>query len=577
MIIKKSNGRYTLSINGVCLNADYFKIERLTEGSNNYLLWPDSHSRDFYLYNIEKACYILGGKKFKRTEYYSAHSSSFVAYRSDTNYAYIVYEDGDIDKNVVCKFIGEEYNGVRPIRTYGDKWLYYNCGKRKTAWRVENGLSLEDGLTLGRKLEDGCYIVSLANGGMIIYKYDGDRRRGYRTEHKKTIYDSIEKGTNSSYYICKRRNLELYDLLLCRNFRLLSNDQWTSPHFIFQDSYIFHNPNPNSSTGNFSIWKIVGDGMLPINDMLGWKNIRIYHSNAGLDILVDTDTENNKKVSVLDINNKYNELRERSASLYRQNTPEPKPDTTNNLTEEENAKDSKVHGNKKEEGYERHTQSVIPEEKSPKKIEYQISSDKKNSGSKENENLKHKEEIDSAKIQAKSNLKRGKEEIQENVAMPQLSKDSKVHIKFKDRFYALCLGGIWDIGEKAFSRKKYIKMQTGQIAILLSESNLISINYRLNENPHYRILGEGNDERFDQDFGAYANKQIEDKRSILLFKKGFDGKIHLIDEAKSCDHKMVSQTLRRKNSKSNRKVIVFDLVSLRRTNDWHLISDKNED
>lgn len=60
-IIAVGNGRYTLSLGTYSLDADFFKIERLAEGSNYYLLWPDAQRDDFYLYNAKnRLTHLIG-------------------------------------------------------------------------------------------------------------------------------------------------------------------------------------------------------------------------------------------------------------------------------------------------------------------------------------------------------------------------------------------------------------------------------------------------------------------------------------------------------------------------------------
>ena len=115
-IVPVGNGRYTLNLGKYNLDADFFKIEWLTEGSNYYLLWPDAQMNDFYLYNTKKQTYAFNRKLFKKTEYYSEDSLSFVAYRSDHNYAYVFYEDGYIDKEHVCGYIGERSTSYKNLR-----------------------------------------------------------------------------------------------------------------------------------------------------------------------------------------------------------------------------------------------------------------------------------------------------------------------------------------------------------------------------------------------------------------------------------------------------------------------------
>lgn len=147
----------------------------------------------------------------------------------------------------------------------------------------------------------------------------------------------------------------------------------------------------------------------------------------------------------------------------------------------------------------------------------------------------------------------------------QLPLHDKVCFTFNDKGYALNLGEVWDI-ENVFDKKKYL-LKNGVLAILLSTTNLVSIEYKQSVNPHYKIIGVGNDLRFDQDFVGPINKVIRDNaRQILLFKREND-KIYLVDEVRCCACTIETQIL--PNKDKERKVILFDLVSLRQVNEWH--------
>ena len=146
----------------------------------------------------------------------------------------------------------------------------------------------------------------------------------------------------------------------------------------------------------------------------------------------------------------------------------------------------------------------------------------------------------------------------------QLSLQGKVCFTFNDKEYALNLGDAWEIGN-VFYRRKYL-LKKSVLAILLTSSNLVGIEYKQNINPHYKIIGEGSDVRFNQDFDSINKVIRENARRMLLFKREND-KICLVDEVRCCACTIETQIL--PNKDKERKVIQFDLVSLRQVNEWH--------
>lgn len=648
-IIPVGNGRYTLNIGSYSLDADFFKVERLAEGSNYYLLWPDSREDDFYLYNAKKQIYAFNRKLFKKTEYYSEDSLSFVAYRSDHNYAYIFYEDGYIDRECVCGYIGEEYNGVRPIKTYGGRWLYYNVYMRKTVWKIEYGYKLKEGWSLGKKLNYNCFIVNRSDGGMYIWRYN---EKAHKIEYHSSIYDSIKECVNSLYLICKKRREKRFELFLCRKFRSLSNPQWQAPNFLFKGNYIFYNPLSDVPANGSKGWQIFNtkDGKPAL--CLDWENIRLYDWNSDFYMLVDTDTEKGKKVFLNDIEKSVNDLKALSQSLYSQSTQEKTTDVHN----EEGTNQADIdEPNKIEKKDERHNAQPIRKEKQPFQCKNQlpsfikyctsidmlekITSDGYLQCDRNCAGVLHKEYI--CWIVPKSNglivtqyIRRNThkvvyyktyeqahfidkrielptrimpialEDTQEDTLIEQLEKalritadiknnkvctesvlqedkcvtespdisdkqmqlslQGKVCFTFNDKCYTLDVDDVWDI-ENVFDKQKYL-LKEEVLAILLNPANLASIEYKQNINPHYKIIGVGKDVRFDQDFGP-INKAIRDNaKKILLFKRD-DDKIYLVDEVRCCDYTIETQIFHCKNKE--RKVILFDLVSLRRINEWH--------
>ena len=646
-IIAVGNGRYTLSLGTYSLDADFFKIERLAEGSNYYLLWPDAQRDDFYLYNAKKQTYAFNRIFFKKTEYYSEDSLSFVAYRSDHNYAYMFYEDGYIDKHV-CGYIGEEYNGVRPIKTYGGRWLYYNVYMRKPLWKVEK---LKEGWSLGKKLDYNCFIVNRADGGMCIWRYN---EKAHKIENHPSIYDSIEC-IDSSYLLCQKHRESLFELFLCRKFRCLSNPQWRTPNFLFKGNYIFYNSSPDVPANGSTGWQIFNtkDGKPAL--CLDWENIRLYDLDGDFYMLVDTDTEKGKKVFLSDIEKSANDLKALSQSLYAQSIQEKTTDChneeeTNPYTDEPDEIEGKD---------EKHNVQSIRKEKQPFQCKNQLPSTIKyctsidmlekitNDGylqcSRNCAGVLHKEYIcwivpkrnsliitqyirrNTHKVVYYKTYEQARfidkkielparimpitlENVQEDTLVEQLenaldlttnikykkvcsetvlqeedncvtespdisgkpmqtltpSLQDKIHFTFNGKEYALNIGDVWSI-ENVFDKQKYL-LKKDILAILLTSSNVTNIECRQTVNPHYKIIGVGSDIRFDQDFGP-INKAIQNnERRILLFQSNND-KIYLVDEVRCCGYTMKTQRFHRKDKE--RKVILFDLVSLKRTNEWY--------
>ena len=118
--------QYQLVEDGKILFDDvFFKIERLNQNSNYYLLFPNESC--FLLYNILRHCFAFNTKSvssaysFARIEAYSFETGSFAAYRSDVSYVHLIYEDGSYETDIY-KYIGPESNDLhrsRPIQLTG--------------------------------------------------------------------------------------------------------------------------------------------------------------------------------------------------------------------------------------------------------------------------------------------------------------------------------------------------------------------------------------------------------------------------------------------------------------------------
>lgn len=653
-IIPLDNGRYTLNLGTYRLDADFFKVERLAEGSNYYLLWPDAQKDDFYLYNAQKHTYAFSNLLFNKVEYYSKESLSFAAYRNDNGYAYMCYENGYIDDHAYL-YIGEEYKGMRPIKsTYEGRWLYYDVNKKGTVWNKKYGYKLKEGWSLGRKLNYNCFIVNRADGGMCIWRYN---ENVHKVEYHSSTYDSIKECVNSLYLICKKRREKRVELFLCRKFRSLSNPQWQAPNFLFKGNYIFYNPLSDVPANGSKGWQIFNGKDGSPAHCFDWENIRFFDWDGDFYMLVDTDTQKDQKVFLSDIEKSANNLKALSQSLYAQSIQEKTTDCHNEEVTNLAGIDEPNEIEKKDE---KCNVQLIKKEKQPFKCENllplsikyctsinmleKITSDGYLQCNRNCAGVLHKEYI--CWIVPKSNglivtqyIRRNThkvvyyktyeqahfidkrielptrimpitlENVQEDTLVEQLenaldlttnikykkvcsetvlqeedncvtespdisgkpmqtltpSLQDKIHFTFNGKEYALNIGDVWSI-ENVFDKQKYL-LKKDILAILLTSSNVINIECRQTVNPHYKIIGVGSDIRFDQDFGP-INKSIQNnERRILLFQSNND-KIYLVDEVRCCGYTMNTQRFHRKDKE--RKVILFDLVSLKRINEWYL-------
>ena len=345
-----SDGRYMLDCDGILLEKSFFRIERLADKSNYYLLWEDEDMDVFYLYNTEKNIFALkasvckNAQTFRKVDFYSEETQSFVAYRSDEEYAHILYDDGDMER-YAFQYVGEEHNGMRPVKTYGGKWLYYDAQRRKPTWAIEKGYNLKDGEALGRKLDRSHFIVYGADGSCNIRKYDENL---HKVTYLNDRYDFIEE-IIPSFFVGKLRWKDLYELFVCdtylkpigyydskpmydaankvfyarkedvwciiRNRKELYNNQWTTCNFRFHGAYIFY------QAASDKAWQVF-DGNNSMELCPHWKNIRLYDSGNEAYLLADTDQGKDCKISVDEIGQYMREwlelLATRSKALYAQ-------------------------------------------------------------------------------------------------------------------------------------------------------------------------------------------------------------------------------------------------------------------
>ena len=345
-----SDGRYVLDCDGILLEKSFFRIKRFADKSNYYLLWEDEDMDVFYLYNTEKNIFALkasvcrNAQTFRKVDFYSEETLSFVAYRSDEEYAHILYDDGDMER-YAFQYVGEEYNGMRPVKTYGGKWLYYDAQRRKPAWAIEKGYSLKDGEVLGRKLNRSHFVVYGTDGSCNIRRYDENL---HKVAYLNDRYDFIEE-IIPTIFAGKLRWKDLFELFVCdtnlesigyydskpmydaankvfyarkedawciiRNRKELYNNQWTTCNFCFHGAYIFY------QAASDKAWQVF-DGNNGMELCTHWKNIRLYDSCNEAYLLADIDQGKDCKISVDEIGQYMREwfelLATRSKALYAQ-------------------------------------------------------------------------------------------------------------------------------------------------------------------------------------------------------------------------------------------------------------------
>ena len=670
------------------LEKSFDKIEKLTVNSNYYLLWEDKDDGYFYLYNAEKKYYALKAKTwqnaiaFRRVDLYSTETHSFVAYRYDEEYVYILYDDGSWFE-YVFRYVGEECYGMRPVQTAGGKWLFFDARKRKFAWSVEKGYILEDGCFLGRKLNndsssENCFVIHKSDDTCCIWRYD---KTQYMLNCNSEQYDFIEE-IRPQYFIAKLHGVRNFELLSCENkFRSIGrydskpiydnsnnvfyahrdnvwciikdnkelyNSQWKDCDFYFKENYIFY----KKSEGNS--WQIF-DSNNGYELCCDWQNIRLSDIDDSFFMLIDTDRGRDCKVFISDIKLHMQKLMIRSKELYAQSEELNKEC---DIIKEKYEDPICIADDKIETVCKTKTDSLEEEGKSikcnsclPDHIDYcmtidkvEISKDgylclnrrfdmmcighyicwiaKKNPAVVVTEYMPHKSykvlfykeykneqfpdellrlpaiifRIDLKDIKEEGFLDRlvqsiyltkKKElsditssksvveldsttkvtnEISQEAAVDIIQKDNRVCFQFDGVDYWLAKGDPWKGGE-VFKKRSYI-LQKNIIAILLNSANVVSIGYRQSECLQYKIIGEGKDTRFNQDFFSIVNKAIRDnERRILLFRE-CDGKIYFKDEVECNGYSIKVQ----KDAKgSQRKVILFDLVSKIICNQWYII------
>ena len=337
--IKKNNDNsITFICDGDILPCAFTKVDRVANFSNYYCLWIND--KEFYLFNTKNKKYALKtniykeAKKFYKIGHYSKLTGTFVAYRSDKDYAHILFEYGDYEE-YVFKYVGEEHNGIRPVKGCNDKWAYYNVVKRNFLYDINSGLQLSDEEVLAQFYNHDCYTIYKKGLYYRFIYFDRDKHKTFysdklewyeETDGSKVIgkvfYKNIYALLNRKnptlpigYYTSKPRYVAERNIFIARkidsfviinNNKEICNYQWSEDNFIFHQEYIL-----NKVTGRG--WKIYN-----LNDgkeiCTNWSNIR-YDAEKQC-IIADTEGGKNQIISQSDIEYFSKLLFEKSKSYF---------------------------------------------------------------------------------------------------------------------------------------------------------------------------------------------------------------------------------------------------------------------
>ena len=224
--------QYQLVEDGKILFDDvFFKIERLNQNSNYYLLFPNESC--FLLYNILRHRFAFNTKSvssaysFARIEAYSFETGSFAAYRSDVSYVHLIYEDGSYETDIY-KYIGPESNDLhrsRPIQLTGFaknenmfRWIYFNTKERKYGWNKKDAKEYNNGVLLANRFNGGYYSTYKDNLYQLHFFKKGNSI-GSNNPKILDYFDFIQE--DERYLICKLHNKNIY--------RIYKKDYSTKP------------------------------------------------------------------------------------------------------------------------------------------------------------------------------------------------------------------------------------------------------------------------------------------------------------------------------------------------------------
>lgn len=323
MGIKIINGYYWLYDGGEpVVNSKFVKINRLNDNSNYYCLWPND--KCFYLYHINRG-YIGGASKYTFIEirHYSELTHSFAAYRSDVEWAHLIFEDGFMPNPFLE--IGEECDDEyrsRPVKytLTGERWCFYKTTERDFVWPKDKGYILSSDWSLAKRYHsyyslyhrDGFYELAFydenRNSDNKYYYFDAYKNPNYQfssislcgkylvCKSKTNLYFVFDTKEKERYPLCSSigepilengriiisngENWQIY-----KKRRIVENYLWeVGKKIMIRGQYVF------CQNGNNSTWKIysVDTGLEVFTD---WNNIHIdMCENDDIRLFVDTPT-----------------------------------------------------------------------------------------------------------------------------------------------------------------------------------------------------------------------------------------------------------------------------------------------
>ena len=259
-------------------------------------------------------------KTFSKVCYYSINSKSFVAYRSDNNLAYIIFENGEYDK-YPFKYVGEELYGTRAVKGQNDRWVYYNTLTRRVLVSIKKGLQLKDEEKLVKQYNHDYYIVCKDNLYYKILYHDFEKHKSYNLRDKIEYFEESCNGNiigklygkkiyflfssknpieTIRYYTTKpkynsERNVYIAkkgdSYVIIEKKRDVSNYQWETDDFVFYKDYVLNRTN----TGVYKIYCLETGFELQSN----YSNVK--YSSKDDCIIVDTASEIKKKIYYTDL------------------------------------------------------------------------------------------------------------------------------------------------------------------------------------------------------------------------------------------------------------------------------------
>lgn len=350
-ILKKQNNRYCLLdeegeiVGNRHTGKDFTDIKRINDQSNYYCLWKNDVC--FYLLYVKENTVFIGGSYpqcFKEIRNYSEVTGSFAAYKSDSDHAYLLYEDSPQIQGVFLE-IGEECDDnhrSRPVRYVyeRERWCFFHTREKTFAWRKEYGYPLPKGMALHKSFPNSYFSVLNEDGFSELGFYDANRGEGKRTFGKNYYFnwfsnpnyrfESIElngyhlicKSVGHFYYVFSTNTHDITPLCssitkpvigkgyiiisdgdhqqIFMNHKMVENRRWSENCQLFvEGDYVF------CQNGDNNTWKIYwlknGEDVYT-----GWRNIKVEKKENGeIRLLVDTNDIIQLERTIVDIASTY--------------------------------------------------------------------------------------------------------------------------------------------------------------------------------------------------------------------------------------------------------------------------------